>query len=313
MKFTPIAIPTDPSLLLPRLRTLLDDTERQIIGMRTSSPVAVQVIQQIDELMRLHAEAQRLRLDARGEEARLDALRLRVLRHAPELVRRIPAAGLEPQLAAFAFWQTVQHEAQQRAQANLRRLITWSGTLGAVAILLFVVIPWIFPPTPIADTMGVIERVQSGNLAEALAFAEAQRREVPTDADNLVWIGVLHERMGNLQAAEEPWAEARRLLNDDLVFAFERSNTRLLVGDDRGAEADARVLIASSQPRLQGRGYMLLAGIEETRGRRSEALLAYDQAFQLAEQANDAELQVMVRIRMGTLMQAPEPFPTPTP
>jgi Tfp pilus assembly protein PilF len=84
----------------------------------------------------------------------------------------------------------------------------------------------------------------------------------------------------------------------------------LQLQDLAAAEVSARELI--KHPANTAQGYYILGQIEEARGQTAAAVEAFQQAAALAEQAGDTQLTVLARARLGYLMQAFPPGPTPS-
>jgi tetratricopeptide (TPR) repeat protein len=295
---------------LSQIRASLDEAERLIVIMHETPDGVLRVIRQVEEIDRLLGTLDSS-YDKGGEESRAEALRERLVRESARTASLVRAGGLEPQLADSPIWRSVQ--AAQADQARRRRtaLLRWGLALGLLALLLFVVVPRIFPPTPVANIDAVSRLAVSGDEAGALQLARTEQAGAPQDATAAIWIGALEERAGNTQAAEAAWEQARALLNDPDVFLFERAQARLQLEDERGAEADARQLVARPDPGPQAQGQLILGVIYESQGKIREALSAYEQAGQLGDQAGNTQLTVAARARMAALLQRPPVVPTP--
>jgi len=295
---------------LSQIRALLDEAERLIVIMHETPDGVLRVIRQVEDIDRLLGTLDR-GYDKGGEESRAEALRERLVRESARTARLVRAGGLEPQLADSSIWRRVQAALADQARRRRTALLRWGLALGLLALLLFVVIPRIFPPTPVANIDAISRLAVGGDEAGALRLARTEQAGAPQDATAAIWIGTLEERAGNTQAAEAAWDHARALLNDPDVFLFERAQARLQLEDERGAEADARQLIARPDPGPQAQGQLILGVIYESQGKIREALGAYEQAGQLGDQAGNTQLTVAARARMAALLQRPPVVPTP--
>lgn len=296
-----------------RLRELLDDTERRIVDMHKVPEGARDVIRAIDELDRRLAAVGQGGVDLRAEEGRVDSLRRRLLRGAPGVVRLVQAAEHSADLVGSPTYAAVLAAQADESRRRVRRLLTFGLPVLAV-MLTIIVLTLLNPPQPQAELENVRQLTQEGRLDEALARAQAESRRVPTDASGVLWVGALQLATGDQAAAEESWAAARELLGaDEVRFHFERGNALLGVGQADAAEEDARWLIA--QPAGEVTGYLLLGSVEEARGRADEAIVAFQRAADLAAAANNPQLEVIARTRLGIIMQSGAGLvqPTPTP
>ena len=297
---------------IARLRQLLDDTERRFVDMDSTPGGARDVIRAIDDLERRLAAAHQTGVDLRAEEGRLDSLRRRLLRGAHGVVRQVQANEQSDALADSPTYQALLAAQADESRRRVRRLLTFGLPVLAV-MLTIIVLTLLNPPPPQAELTAVLQLTQDGQLDEALARAQAEVQRVPTDAEAVLWVGALQLATGDAAAAEESWAEARRLLGDEARFRFARGNALLGVGQADAAEEDARWLIG--QPTSAATGYLLLGGVEEVRGRVNEAIAAFERAADLAARAGNPQLEVIARTRLGILMQSGagllEPTPTP--
>ncbi|HWQ13921.1 MAG TPA: tetratricopeptide repeat protein [Roseiflexaceae bacterium] len=295
---------------LAQLRALLDDTERRIVEMHKEPAGARDVIRSVDEIERRLAAAREAGLDVRAEEGRADFLRRRLTGGASGVVRLVQAADLADSLAGSPTWQAVLAAREAESARRVRRLLTFGLPL-LVVLLGIIVLTLLFPPPPQANLNSVRSLAQQGQVAEALAAAQAEAARVPSDPHAHLWVGALQLVRGDRAAAEAAWAEAQRLFGDDARFFFERGSTLAEIGRFDEAEADAQHLIAD--PRTAAPGYLLLGGIEEGRGRVPEAVAAFERAADIAHEAGNAQLEAIAKARLGILMQSGAgAFPTPT-
>ncbi|MFO7167406.1 MAG: tetratricopeptide repeat protein [Chloroflexota bacterium] len=295
---------------LGHLRDLLDDAERQVVVMHETSTGARDVIRAMDEIDRLLALVARSGVDVRAEEGRAEFLRRRLTRAAPGVVRLVQAADLSSTLSDSPTWQAILAAQAEQSRQRVRRLFMVGGPILAV-LLTIIVLTLLFPPPPQANLTAIRRLAQEGQIDEALATAQAEATRVPTDPEAALWIGALQTIKGDTAAAEAAWEEARRLIDDEMSFYFERGSALLEAGRPDDAEPDARRLI--EQPTTAPTGYLLLGGIEEARGRVPEAIAAFQQAADLAHAAGNSQLEVIAKTRMGMVMQASGIPLTPTP
>jgi tetratricopeptide (TPR) repeat protein len=292
-----------------QLRSLLDATERQIVIMHEISTGARDVIQNVDRIDQLLNELAGPQYDTRAEESRAEALHERLRREAPKVAKLVRAHGHAEALANSPTWKDVQAAATTQRQRQRRRLLIGGAAVVIVAFVLFVVVPWMFPPTPQANTTPIMQDAAAGNLAAALQAANAERTRVPTDPAGALWAGALYFKQGNMAAATAAWNEARQLTGDDGAFYFDRANVLTQLGEYDAALDDAQRLIA--MPDRAAYGYYIRGAIAEVRGQTQQALQDYQQAATLADQSNNPQLTVTARTRMAYLLQGGAGMPTP--
>ena len=284
-----------------QLRSLLDETERQIVIMHETPNGARDVIQNVDRIDQLLDELASPQYDTRAEESRADALHKRLERDAPKVAKLVRAHGQAAALADSPTWKDVQAAAMAQRQRQQRRLLIGGAAVIIVAFLLFVVLPWVFPPTPQANTTPIMQDAVAGNVAAALQAANAERTRVPTDPAGALWAGALYFKQGDTPAATAAWNEAQQLIGDDGTFYFDRANVLMQLSEYDAALEDAQRLIA--MPERAAYGYYIRGAIAEARGQTQQAVQDYQQASTLADQNNNPQLTVMARTRMGYLLQ----------
>ncbi|MCB0088048.1 MAG: tetratricopeptide repeat protein, partial [Caldilineaceae bacterium] len=115
-------------------------------------------------------------------------------------------------------------------------------------------------------------------------------------------------QLGDQTRAEASLAKAKELLSDQPTGLWlTLGNQRMQVGNLDGAEAAANEAIALSPNEPQA--YFLLGGIAEARGDYAKAIELFDKTYQLAE-ADNPQLAVIAKVRMGNLLQRADPFAT---
>lgn len=295
---------------LAQLRELLDETERRIVSMHQTPDGAPTVIRSLDEIDRRVTAASADGLDVRAEEGRADSLRRRLLRGAPGVVRLLQANDQAKDLTASPTYQALEEARIDESRKRVRRLLTF-GLPVLVVMLTLIVLTLLNPPPPQANLNPVRQLTQDGQLEEALARAQSEVARVPTDAEAVLWVGALQLATGDTSGAEQSWAQAQALLNDETRFHFDRGNALLGVNLPDAAEADARWLI--ERPESAAPGYLLLGGAEEVRGRVPEAITAFETAADLANKAGNSQLEVIAKTRLGFLMQSGAGMLPPTP
>lgn len=286
-----------------QIRQLLDAVERAMVLLKQEPAKIAQVVRDVERADALLDMLQANGVDVRAEEGRADSLRGRLLGDAALLVRRANKAGIAGQLANSALWGEMSAlVATQRARSRRTWLIGGTAT-AIVALLLFVVLPWVFPTPPSANTIAVSQIAAQGDFKAALDRALAEQQQAPNDPQIGVWIGGLQQKLGMEQKAEASYVAARALTADDLTFYSSRIGVALALGDTASAKRDADAL--QKLPGGAAVGMYFLGAVREAQQRYGDAMTAYEAASKLASDENKPELVVMARTRLGALMQTP--------
>jgi hypothetical protein len=304
-----VAPTTEPSAIV-RLRRLIDDTERAIVEMPSAPDGVHRVLLAIDQIHTLIGQVPP-GIDLRGERSRVEGLRQRIQRNAAKIVPQAQAYGQLDQLADSSSWRLAQQAYAVQRSRRLRRLGIAGGSTIVVLLLLFVVLPWLFPAPPRANLNQVQLLVENDDLQGALAVAQAEQRRVPGDPQALLWVGALQQRLGNQDAAERAWDAARQLLDGDVGLAVARGPILFQLGEFAATEADARTLL--TQRNTAPAGQYLLGQVYSAQNRLPEALEAFQQAATLADETGDAAIAVAAKLEVQNILQRPPEFPTATP
>ncbi|MBC8163563.1 MAG: hypothetical protein H7Z42_20345 [Roseiflexaceae bacterium] len=282
-----------------QLRQLLDQTERDMVAIKSEPAKAAPVIRQVERAERLIAELRGAGVDVRAEQSRADSLRGRLLHEAELVVKRV--GQNQPPLAGSALWQELQATVAVRRSQARRKLLITLGVVGTLAVLLFGVLPALFPAPPTANTVAVGQLVSQNDDQGALALALQEQAAAPGDPQIGLWIGALQAKQGNTAAAQASYAAARALASDEVAFLSDRVLVLMSLGDLAAAEQDATALQAIDGGAAIGTYH--LGALREQAGDRQAAMALYEQAGALAERENRPELVVAARTRMATLMQ----------
>jgi tetratricopeptide (TPR) repeat protein len=303
-------IQVDPSAI-DDLRNALSDAERALVALRSDPKQAAQLIRLYDTIVSQLEAFKSQDYDLRPEESRLESIDARMQREARYIARRVRASGEVDSLANSSGWRELREIADAQTKAQIKRMVITGGVLGAIFILVFVVLPWLFPAPPRANTTTVSQYAMEQKFDEALAFAEDQAQQVPEDPDIWIWLGALYERLGRTQDAEAAWVKANELINE-VDFHNTRGIVRIQTGDYVAAESDARFLIEQSE--FAANGYYLLGQALSAQNKYQEAIEAFEEAARIAEETDNATIVVASKLELQTLLQrSPAMGLTPTP
>ena len=302
-----------------KLRDALRDAERESSSVRGRGTEVVNLLHQCDRIYLGLAELESAGADVRAERTRFETVQRKLLRQAPRLVREAGArlredrAAVQPDPAQW-WWFLDQQLAQQRAGKLRQRVIR---ALVAVALLLTVWILYDRLLAPPRETRQAIQHsstgdslVQEGNLRAALAEFEAASSLAPEDPDYWVWQAVILSELGEADAAERMFEQARPLYDTDKSFLTQRAKSYRLVGNLDAADLDVAQII--EQYPEAGMGYYLRANIAEDRGDYGAAVADLEKAAELAQAAGENQLEAAIRVQLAMVMQSnTAQFPAP--
>jgi tetratricopeptide (TPR) repeat protein len=135
----------------------------------------------------------------------------------------------------------------------------------------------------------------------ALAEVEQALAIAPDEPELIVLKGVFQRELGQDSASEETFAAAEAAFERREDFLLNRARASLLSGQPEAAITDALEAV-ELDPELAN-GYVLMGRAHEQLGENLEAIFAYEQAIELAEQQGDYQLAGTTRISMGILLQ----------
>ncbi|CAN5692597.1 hypothetical protein BH10CHL1_BH10CHL1_03570 [soil metagenome] len=297
------------------VRDALDKAERQVV-----SPDANNIEEFLTALDSIEEQLTTLtatQADVRPEQGRWDSLVARIAtKPEPIAAAAAKAGGLTKLRAqhppAESFWWHVDAEIRRRRVRAVRRfLITTVAIIAGVVFLLWGV-DYLFPPNPntillVNATSDVEQLVAEQKWAEALKRIQTARTALPNEPELLVWEGVLYEQLKDPIHAKASLDQAQVLVKDQPAgFWILVGNKRFQVGNLTGAEEAANLALKISPEEPQGT--LLLAGVAEARGDNPKAISLFSQTADLARKVDNPQLEVIAKMRMGTLMQQVNPF-----
>lgn len=301
------------------LRDALDQVERLVVN---PNPESVEtLLKLLDKIAIMFRELGQTGVDLRSEEGRWEGIRRRLDSKATAIVAAANRVGGFARLRAQnppaeeVWWRLDKVVSERRRRAVVRLGVSTAVIVGVLA-LVYIAIQTFFPPNPdaifVLETEAAIEEALNANeLAEAQRLALAAARERPSEPELWIWSAALSEQMGDEKQAEEARRMALELLADrPIAFWIELGNKRLLLSDFEGAEEAANEALALDEQSAQG--YFLLGGIAEITGNTADAITYFEKTFDLAE-AEDPQLAVIAKVRMGHLLQSVDPFSSQEP
>ena len=281
--------------LMPQLRRALDKAEPYTLNYHQDADGAAQLLALVEHINDLAAQCDANGLNITAEHVRIVALNSRIQRDAARIVKRLPA---DTDTAARPLAQSLYAIVAKAQRQRRNRIIAALCIVGAiVAVLWYAVVT-----TPAsADTTAILNAVIADEYPLAYTLAQKEAKTFPTDLESHIWVSVLAEYNGDAPLAAQAWQTAQRLDGDNHAAVYMRGNNRILTKQFDLAAQDVDTLLA--QPVTRPEGLFLQAGIAEAQGDVKQAIALMQQAAEAAEAANRSEFAVIIRIRMGGLMQ----------
>lgn len=267
-------------------------------------------------LAELHAAGQ----STPAETGRLESASARLQRKAAVFLRDVGGVQVarnardvhQPDPAHW--WWFLDQVVIDKRRAWLRRWLVG----GAIAAMLLVLLSFIYQrflaPDPVAMTRYRHQRAaeslaQTGNWADALSEVEQALSVLPNDPDLLTLKGILQQKLGQREVAEKTFAAAEARFVSREEFLIVRAEQFLGLEQNEAALADAQEVVAIQADSAMG--YLLLGQANANLGNYAEAIVAFQQAADLAESQGKPQLAATARIQMGMAMQM-MPIPTAT-
>ncbi len=309
------------------LRDLLETAEKRVANVRWSGEGAIALLSELDRIAELWPQLEEQGVDLRPEAGRWETLQAAVLRNAAAILAELQGQGgfvqvrrrVHPTGVNAPWWRLDEHVAETRRR-RLRRTVTIFAGVIVVALALNFLLRWLFPVDPKVQesarrvSQGEQLVQQKGDWAAARAEFDAASAVTPGEYDVWLRLGVVEEHLGNSDAAQEAFAEARTLLPSDLEFYKGRASTYLIFNLIDLADSDIRAALAIDERDAQA--WYQAASVFEARGQIREAIDALDKSSTYAAESRQDELTALARYRMGMLMQrqgVPQAVETPTP
>lgn len=313
MARSPFFVKTGPLTRADELTNQLDELEARLgrleYGLGREALTILDLFDSISEGLRsFQADGRRMP----AEQARLQTVSARLKRKAKAFLREIGGAGVlqdarrerEPDPANW--WWFLDQMVAQKRQAQLRQLALAAAGVVVVLLLLAALYQRFLAPDP--ATRERLRHQQAaeglafeGDLAGALSEVEQALDYAPGDPRLLIFKGGLQRELGQDALAEEAFAEAEAAIDDPEAYLLIRGQTHLLLDRADLALTDAQAALRLNPESAQV--YMLMGRSNERLENFQDAILAYEQAADLAEAQKDYQLAGTARVNLGLLLQ----------
>ena len=272
---------------------------------------------QLESSVRDHEEAG---LELRPERTRLKTIDDIFTREAKTILRQAKASGglaaardKEEPPEDHWWWYLDRQVSEAR-----RKQVIKVGSLTAGAIVVILVGSLLmnrFSGTGVPDkkALGYVsageQLVRTGDYTKAIVEYEQAVKADPNLGDGYVALGVLYDLEGRADESREALATARDLIGDEadylVTLAQAYGAAAASTGEDSPAYmsaltyADQAIALAPNSTQA----YLIRAGIYEAAKQRAEAVADLERAGDLAQANGETELQALVKMRLGMLLQ----------
>lgn len=305
-----------------QVRQLLDQAERTLPMLRAQGTAASALLTTFDQLWAQLPALEQNGMDLRAERGRWEALQRALRARTRWVVPAIAAwdvARQQAQAEPARWWWYLDQTLMAERRRTWRRRLTIVGAVTVLGVVTLLLLRHFFPQDPNvaaaeAHRQQAEHYIQVEDWAGAFTQYEQAIHLTPAEPDLLIWLGVLREQMGEPQAAEPWYDQARLLIADPVRFYVERAFIYLQIQRAAEGERDARAALALNDRSPQA--YYVLANAAEMQERLDEAIEAYKRTAVLADE-DDPNLAALARVRMAMLLQAAQmqsmqpPSPTP--
>ena len=211
------------------LRDDLAEAERMIVQLRRENVESF--LQLLDTIEDGFAQLESSGLDLRTEQTRWGSLLSKLRGEAGRVVRVLDVAGGLKRLRqanppAQGMWWHLDAVVAAARRRFIRRLGTTVGTITALLAIVWALLTFVFPPDPNAvvssEAMTTLQQLTfEQRWEEALSVIEvAKEKLTQPDVELLIWEGVIRDKLGQSERAQQVLAEAKDLVPSDQLVAY---------------------------------------------------------------------------------------------
>jgi tetratricopeptide (TPR) repeat protein len=245
-------------------------------------------------------------------ETQFESIVAQITREAGQFVRDLGGAAAMQSArerrqppASHKWWFLDQHVADQRRTA-LRRAMTIGGIVLVLLIGFIIVYQSFLAPDPqVAAVYSHQQQAQdflmNGNMDMALEEVNAGLAISPRDPTLLITRGVILEKLGRGDEAQQAFATAEKEIATREEYLTTRSQAYLMNNQPEKALADAQQASQANPDYAQA--YLMAGQAYEILRNYPNAMDTYEKAFTAAEKSEQLELAAITRTRMAMLLQ----------
>jgi tetratricopeptide (TPR) repeat protein len=310
-----------------RLRQILTRLESLVgqIGSGTQEKAA-NILSLLDQAHTLAENLKQQGADLGPERLRLQSIIQQLDRKSKPFLRQLGGAEVLAELRDARkpptdhVWWYADLQLQRQQHDRKRKILMTIGTAAVVLMILTALYMRFLAPDEAtrgrySHEQNAEQALSRGDVEGALAEATLALSFAPGDGDLLVLQGVAYELLGSEELAQARFDAARTAYEDSETLYLRRAQNYITAGRADLALADANRVIDSNPTSAIAYFQRGIANAEL--GELSHAIDDMEKASELAEAAQQPELQGMARVQLGNLMmlmsapQFEEPTPTP--
>jgi tetratricopeptide (TPR) repeat protein len=290
------------------LRDLLSRSERLIANLKGKGQEAVVLLNWLDRIYVLLAKLTDSGADWRPEQSTLATVEAILRRQARPFMKEVkdelPKAREEAAATPDRWWWYLDQIAEDQRRKLIRRVVTISTTVVVALVVIYIAMTVTVDPNvrnAMSHTAAAERQYGLGNLEMALKEYETVLQYRPGDVDTMVWIGVLQDELERSDEAQAAYQKAEEAAGSRLGFLLSRTKIYSAMGKLDVALVDINEAL-SIDPR-SAEAHFWLATVYEARGETAKAYDEFAEASDLADAANQTELNAVIRTRMAYLLK----------
>ncbi len=304
------------------LRRLLDDSEKLAVNIKgAGADRTTELLHWLDKIEALFIQLGQEGTPLESERGRWEAVQGAVQRYEKGIRRELAAAGgldkirselpTEPAQDHWWWWLDVRH--QERRIQSIRKTAISAATIILLLLAAYWLFSTLFPVDPIVQETYRLQidaerALENGDIDTAIKRYEESVALAPSDVDSRASLVVLYKLAGRNNDSQ---AVLERLLGDnsaDTVYTA-LAQAYLVTGNSEDT-LDAVEQALDHNPENVG-VLMLAASAFELQGDITNAIATLQEASDIADRLEQAELQAIARIRLGQLLQSAPLVPNP--
>jgi tetratricopeptide (TPR) repeat protein len=203
------------------------------------------------------------------------------------------------------WWFADKELAAENRQKTIR-LLRYFGIAAVLLTAAVLIYNQFFAPDPAFQaSYGHQQRAENalleGDLEAALSEVQQALEYTPESPELYVLEGIILEALGENEAANASYENARRLYEQEAYFYNQRTLLYLMLGDPQRALEDSQTAIQIEPDSAisylhQGQAY-------EAMGEIIKAIESYEKADEIAQQSGNPQLQAIIRVTLSNAYQ----------
>ncbi|MBN1665442.1 MAG: hypothetical protein JW862_00070, partial [Anaerolineales bacterium] len=295
------------------LRQTLTALEKRVARVNElSADQAWEILELFDRAHQLRQRLQAAGKNLGSEDSQYETIQAQFYRRATRFLNQIGGAEVlahrrrERQPDPDDWWWQIDLHLSEIRQARLRR----AGLVGLIALLILsaaiLAYQRFLAPDPeyiarISYQQQAENALLAANYETGLEQVEAALEYAPQDVELLILKGLLLEIQGENEAAQAAYLQAEQNASSPASFYEKRAAYYLMASLFEETIVAADQAIALNPESIMG--YLQKAQAYDSMDRYPEAIENYEKADELAQQANNAQLQVIIRVNLSNVLQ----------